>query len=139
MSLVFLTQMRTKTFAGKIFSQVSMHVAFLPLSILWTVSLVNVCSCIIMNQDGGAHELVSSLPLRVYFLMRSTPNVLQGIVMTSLVLVQYHTFGCVSYFWQDFKDLSYAQMVSCIPFQSITDLIVSLRCEWLGLGNGDTN
>jgi hypothetical protein len=30
-------------------------------------------------------------------------------------------------------------MVLCIPLQSITDLIVSLRREWLGLGNGDTN
>jgi hypothetical protein len=36
--------------------------------------------------------------------------------------------------------LSYDQMVLCIPFQYITDLIVSfLRREWLGLGNGDTN
>jgi hypothetical protein len=59
--------------------------------------------------------------------------------MTSLVLVQYHTFGCVSCFWQDLQDLSYDQMGLYIPLQSITDLIVSLRCEWLGLGNGDTN
>jgi hypothetical protein len=59
--------------------------------------------------------------------------------MTSLVLVQCHTFGCVSCFRQDLQDLSYDQMVLCIPLQSITDLIVSLRCEWLGLGNGDTN
>jgi hypothetical protein len=59
--------------------------------------------------------------------------------MTSLALVQYHTFGCVSCFWQDLQDLAYDQMVLCIPLQSITDLIVSLRREWLGLGNGDTN
>ena len=59
--------------------------------------------------------------------------------MTSLVLVQYHNFGCVSYFWQDLQDLSYDRMVLCIPFQFITGLIVSLRCEGLGLGNGDTN
>jgi hypothetical protein len=59
--------------------------------------------------------------------------------MTSLVLVQYHTFSCVSCLWKDLQDLSYGQMVLCIPLQSITDLIVSLRCEWLGLGNGDTN
>ncbi len=38
-SLVLLTQMRTKIFVGKILSQVSMHVAFLPSSILWTVNL----------------------------------------------------------------------------------------------------
>ncbi len=59
--------------------------------------------------------------------------------MTSLVLVQYHTFGCVSCFWQDLQDLSYDQMILYIPLQSITDLIVSLRSEWLGLDNGDTN
>ncbi len=59
--------------------------------------------------------------------------------MTSLVLVQSHTFGCVSCSWQDLQDLSYDQMVLCIPLQSITDLIVSLRRGWLGLGNGDTN
>jgi hypothetical protein len=59
--------------------------------------------------------------------------------MTSLVLVQYHTFGCVSCFWQDLQDLSYDQIVLCIYLQSITDLIIALRCEWLGLDNGDTN
>jgi hypothetical protein len=59
--------------------------------------------------------------------------------MTSLVSVQYYTFGCVSFFWQDLQDLSFDRMVLCIPLQSIMDLIVSLRCEWLGLGNGDTN
>ncbi len=46
--------------------------------------------------------------------------------MTSLVLVQYHTFDCVSCFWQDLQDLSYEQMVLCIPLQSVMDLIVSL-------------
>jgi hypothetical protein len=30
-------------------------------------------------------------------------------------------------------------MVLCIPSHYIPDLIVSLRREWLGLGNGDTN
>jgi hypothetical protein len=50
-----------------------------------------------------------------------------------------YLFGCVSCLWQDLQDLSYNQMVVCIPLQSYTDLIVSLRHEWLGLGNGDTN
>ncbi len=59
--------------------------------------------------------------------------------MTGLVLVQYHTFGCVFWFWQDLQDLSYDRMVLCIPFQYIMDLLVSLRREWLGLGNDDTN
>jgi hypothetical protein len=49
--------------------------------------------------------------------------------MTSLVLVQDHTFGCVSCFWYDLQDLSYDQVVSCIPIQYIMDLIVSLRRE----------
>jgi hypothetical protein len=134
-----------KSFARKIFFQMSMHVAFLPSSILWTVNLwllvVVLCwTKLLLDQlYGKAHELVLSLPLRVYWLMRSTPNVLYGVVMTSLVLVHYHTFGCVSCFWQDLQDLSYDQMVLCIPLQSITDLVVSLRHEWLGLGNGDTN
>jgi hypothetical protein len=52
--------------------------------------------------------------------------------MTNLVLVQDHTFGCVSSFWQDLQDLSNDRMVLCIPFQYIMDLIVSLRHEWLG-------
>jgi hypothetical protein len=76
--------MRKKTFAGKIFSQVSMHVAFLPLSILGTVNFVTVDSCIILNQvvvgsimvRHMTFILVLSLPLRVYCLMRSTPNIL---------------------------------------------------------------
>ncbi len=59
--------------------------------------------------------------------------------MTSLVLVQDHTFVCVSCFWQDLQDLSYDQMVLRIPLQYIMELIVSLRHEWLGLGNGNTN
>jgi hypothetical protein len=49
--------------------------------------------------------------------------------MTSLVLMQDHTFGCVSCFWQDLQDLSDDRMVSCIPFQYIMDLIVSSRRE----------
>ena len=52
--------------------------------------------------------------------------------MTSLVLVQDHTFSCVSCFWQDLQDLSCDQMELCIPFQYITDLIAPLRREWLG-------
>jgi hypothetical protein len=51
--------------------------------------------------------------------------------MISLVLVQDPTFGCVSCFWQDLQDLSNDQMVLCIPFQYIMDLIVSLGHEWL--------
>jgi hypothetical protein len=42
-------------------------------------------------------------------------------------------------FWQDLQDLSCDRMVLCIPFQYIMDLLVSLRHEWIGLGNDDTN
>ncbi len=48
-------------------------------------------------------------------------------------------FWLCLFFWQDLQDLSYDQMVLCIPLQSIMDLLVSLRRGWLGLGNGDTN
>jgi hypothetical protein len=58
--------------------------------------------------------------------------------MTSLVLVQYHTFGCVSCFGKIYK-ICLMTGWYYIPFQYIMDLIVSLRREWLGLGNGDTN
>jgi hypothetical protein len=37
--------------------------------------------------------------------------------MTNLVLVQDHTFGHVSCFWQDLQDLSHDWMVLCITFQ----------------------
>ncbi len=71
---MLLTQLRKKTFTGKMFSQVSMHVAFQPLSILGTVNSVTVGSCIILNQViVGSNMvrhikliLVLSLPLRVY-------------------------------------------------------------------------
>jgi hypothetical protein len=61
--------------------------------------------------------------------------------MTSLVLVisARPYFWLCLLFWQDLQDLSYDRMVLCISFQYIMDLIVSLRREWLGLGNGDTN
>jgi hypothetical protein len=59
--------------------------------------------------------------------------------MTSLVSVQYHTFGCVSCFGKILQDLCCDRMELCIPLQSIMDLIVLLRREWLGLGNSDTN
>jgi hypothetical protein len=39
--------------------------------------------------------LVLSLPLRVYCLMRSIPNTLWGVIMTSLI-VHDCPFGCVS-------------------------------------------
>jgi hypothetical protein len=63
---VFLTQMRTKTFAGKIFSQVSMHVALLPLSILWTVNLVTAYSFIILSQVVAGSTMVRLMNYYLY-------------------------------------------------------------------------
>jgi hypothetical protein len=55
-------------FTGKIFSQVSMHVAFLPLSILWTVSLVTIGSCIILNQVVVGSTIVRHMKLYYLYL-----------------------------------------------------------------------
>jgi hypothetical protein len=74
--------------------------------------------------------LVLSLPLRVSYLMRSTPIALWGVIMTSLI-VHECPFDCVSCFWQDQQDLTLLDGM-CIPFQYIIDFIVSLKREWLG-------
>jgi hypothetical protein len=56
--------MRKKNFTGKIFSQVSMHVAFLPLSIiLGTVNFVTFGSCIILNQVVVGSNMVRHMKL----------------------------------------------------------------------------
>jgi hypothetical protein len=68
-----------------------MCVAFLPLPVLGTVNFVTVGSFIISNQLVAGSiivrhmkiMLILSLPLRVYCLMRSTHNALQGVVLTS--------------------------------------------------------
>ncbi len=86
-----LTQMWGKNLHRKIFSQLSMHVAFLPLPVLGTVNFVAVGSSIISSQLVAGSImvrhmkliLVLSLPLRVYCPMRSTLYALQGVIMTS--------------------------------------------------------
>jgi hypothetical protein len=84
--------MREKTFAGKRLSQVSMYVAFFYPCPYWGQSIsVTVGSFIVSKQlNAGSimvrHMkliLVLSLPLRVYYLMRSTHNALCGVIMTS--------------------------------------------------------
>jgi hypothetical protein len=73
--------------------------------------------------------------------MSLTPNKTLGSCYDQLsVSVMPHFWLCLLY-WQDLQDLFCDRMVLCISFQSIMDfdLIVSLRNEWLGLGNGDTN
>jgi hypothetical protein len=67
-SLVFLTQMRGKTFTGKILSQVSMHNAFLPLSLLGTVNFMTVGSCIILNQVVAGSTMVRRINLYYRYL-----------------------------------------------------------------------
>jgi hypothetical protein len=42
--------MRTKTFIGKIFSQMSMYVAYLPLTIFFDIQPVTIGSCIVLHQ-----------------------------------------------------------------------------------------
>jgi hypothetical protein len=73
--------------------------------------------------------------------MSLTPNILYGVVMNneqlSISAIPYLWLCLLS--WQDLQDLSCDWMVLCIPFQYITDLLVSLRHEWIGLGNGDTS
>ncbi len=61
--------MRGKNLYMKIFSQVSVHVAFLPLSILGTVNSVTVGSCIILNQvvDGSTMVRHMKFILVLYF------------------------------------------------------------------------
>jgi hypothetical protein len=99
---------------------VSKHVASLPLSVLRTANLLTVGSCIISNQlvqinHVYAHDVntcivftfKSVLPYEVY------TYILQGVIMTSLVLVHDHTFGHVSSFWQDLQDL-FDWIVLCI-------------------------
>jgi hypothetical protein len=68
-----------------------MYFAFSPLPVLGTVNDVTVGSVIVSNQLVARSImvrhikliLVLSLPLRVYCLMKSAPNALWGVIMTS--------------------------------------------------------
>jgi hypothetical protein len=59
--------------------------------------------------------------------MMFTPNALQGVIMTSLI-VHDCLFGCISCFWQDLQGLMLLDGM-CVPFQYNTYSIVSLRRE----------
>ncbi len=137
-SVLFWLRWRKITFAGKRLSQVSMYVAFFYPCHYWGQSIfVTVGSFIMLGQIVAGSImvrhmksiLVSSLPLRVYYLIRCTHNALWGVLMTSDST--WPSSGCVSCFWQDLQDLTLLGGM-CIPFQNITDFIVSLRLEWLG-------
>ncbi len=138
-SVLFWLRWGKKTFTGKRLSQVSMYVVFLPLPVLGTVNDATVGSFIVSNRLVAGSImvrrmkliLVLSLPLRVYYLVRCTYNALGGVIMTSFNIVHDYTFGFTSCFWKDLQDLMLLDGM-CIPFQYITDLIVSLRHEWLG-------
>jgi hypothetical protein len=102
-------------------------------SIFVTVGSYSVSNQLIAGSIMVRHMefiLVSSLPLRVYYLMRCTHNALQGVIMNSFdSTISY--FGCVSCFWQDLQDLMLLDGMS-IPFQYFMDFDVSWRLEWLG-------
>ncbi len=127
-SLVFLNQMRKKTFAGIRLSQVSMYVAFFTLALIGDSRFfVTVGSFIVLNQLIAGSIMVRhmklirvlSLPLRVYYLMRCTHNARWGVIMTSFDSTWPYQ-GCVSCFWQDLQDLMLLDGM-CIRFQYITD------------------
>ncbi len=137
-SSVFRLRWGKKILTGKRLSQVSMYFAFLPLPVLRTVNDVTVGSFIVSNQLVAGSIMVRhmisiivlSLPLRVYCLMRSTPNACRGVVMNSFD-VHGCTFGCVGCFWQDLQDLTLLDSM-CKLFQYIMDFVVSLRLKWPG-------
>ncbi len=64
--------------------------------------------------------------------MRSTHNAFQGVVMTSFGSRCPYFWLCLVLPWQDWQVLMYLRMVVRIPFQYITDLIVSSRRECPG-------
>jgi hypothetical protein len=106
--------MRKKTFTGKRLSQVSMYVVLFTLVLIGDSQFfVTVGSYIVSNQlIAGSimvrHMkliLVLSLPLRVYYLMRCTHNILWGVIMNSFDSTGLY-FGCVSCFWQDLQVLT---------------------------------
>ncbi len=76
--------------------------------------------------------LVFSLPLRVEYLMRCTPNALWGVIMNSFdSTVSY--FGCVSCLLFLARSARFVLLGGmCIPFQYFTDFVVPWRLEWLG-------
>ncbi len=86
----------------KIFSQVSMHVAFLPLPLLGTVDISTVgiftnSNSLVAGAFFGRHMksiLVPSLPLRVY--LWGQHITLSRELLWQALVVNNHTSGCVS-------------------------------------------
>jgi hypothetical protein len=75
--------------------------------------------------------LVLSLLLRVYCLMRSTPNALWGVIMTSFDSTWPYFWLCLFYLARSARfDLWPDGIVHTIQY--ITDFIDFLRREWLG-------
>ncbi len=108
-------------------SERSFHCSFLPFDTLQRIVLLG---SIIVRHIKSILE--PSLPLRVYGPMRSTPNASQGVVMTSFGGTCPFFWLCLLFTWQDLQDLMYDRMVHRIPFQYITDLIISSRRECPG-------
>ncbi len=106
---------------------------FLPLPVLGTANFVTVGSSAISNLLVVGSIMMRHmklllgfiLSLRAYCPMRSTHNIHQGVIMTSLV--HDHTFGCVScVFWQDMHELMYDRMVWAY-YSSILWISLSLQ------------
>ncbi len=98
--LVFMIQMRTKTFIGKIFSQMSMYVAYLPSTIFWTVNLwpllVGLYYTKLLLDQLRWGTWTCFFTLRVYWPMSLNLTYSQGshYDQHSIGVIPY--FGCVS-------------------------------------------
>jgi hypothetical protein len=124
---VFYINVQTNRVCGILFYLHSDGWALQGQSIFVTVSKYIVSNQLIAGSIMVRHmilEIVLSLPLRVYYLMRCTNNALWGVIMNSFdSTISY--FGCASCFWQDLQDLFY--WVGCAYRFSTSRIVLSLR------------
>jgi hypothetical protein len=116
-------------------SLVFLFITLLPLISLWSFGSSTISNQLVAESIIVRHIkliLEPSLPLRVYGPMRPTHNAFQGVIMTSFGGTCPYFWLCLLFTWQDLQDLTYDQMVHRIPFQYITDIIVSSRRECPG-------
>ncbi len=132
--------MRTKTFIGE--NILSNEYVCCLSTILHVVDSqpVTVGSCIMLHQVAMVRYMnLSYHYLKSILTYESHTRCTLGSCYDQLsISVIPYCWLCLLY-WQDLQDLFCDRMVLCIPLQSIMDLIVSLRRELLGLGNGNTN
>ncbi len=112
-SSVFGSDEERKPLQEKDFSSEYVYCLICPCPYWGQSIFVTVSKCIVSDQLVAGSimvrhmilVLVLSLPLRVYYLMRCTHNVLWGVNMNSFdSTISY--FGYVSCFWQDLQDSS---------------------------------